>query len=88
MRNGMAKTTRAGTLGRREEGLGMSVSEETAPVAGDKHDLYRHRYATARRAGLTMVEAQLFADSKSDIGVLRQLAEADCDPKLIAEIVL
>ncbi len=66
----------------------MSVSEETAIAVEEQHDLYRHRYATARSVGLTMIEAQLFADSKSDIGVLRQIAEAGCDPKLIAKIVL
>ena len=50
--------------------------------------LYRWRYDAARLAGLTMVEAQLFADSLVDIGELRRLAGLKCPPRLIVRLLL
>ena len=50
--------------------------------------VYLRRRKEARRAGLTIVEAQMFAESDVDIGVLRKLVRDGCDPDLIREIVL
>jgi hypothetical protein len=47
-----------------------------------------HRYAEARRYGLTMVEARLFADSGIDVSELRRLKRKGCPPRLAAEILL
>lgn len=49
--------------------------------------LYR-RYQEARRAGLSIVEANLFADSGTDVGLLRRLVAKGCPPELIREILL
>lgn len=51
-------------------------------------EVYRRRYHEARKAGFTMVEAQLFADSKADVGVLRKLVKDGCPVDLIRAIVL
>jgi hypothetical protein len=51
------------------------------------HVFYR-RYREARAAGLSFVEARLFADSDADIGWLRKLVRDECSPELIASIVL
>ena len=49
---------------------------------------YYQRYKEAKAAGLTMVERRLFAESNSDIGVLRKLVKDGCPPELISRIVL
>lgn len=46
------------------------------------------RYDEARRAGLTPVEAALFAESDRDIGELRRLVEKGCPPDRIRDIVI
>jgi membrane-associated PAP2 superfamily phosphatase len=64
---------------------------DTAGVAeadDERALMYRRRYREARRAGLTIVEAQLFASSRADIGQLRRLVAADCPPDLIRRIML
>lgn len=48
----------------------------------------RRRYREARDAGLTMLEARLFADSDQDIGTLRKLVARGCGHELIAKILL
>ncbi len=48
----------------------------------------RRRYWEAIDAGLTTVEARLFADSDVDVGELRRLVDKGCGPELIARIVL
>lgn len=50
--------------------------------------VYLRRYQEARKAGLTMVEAQLFADSGRDIGQLRKLIAKGCPTDLLRQIVL
>lgn len=62
--------------------------EEGAAIQDEGVEVYRRRYHEARRAGLTMVEAQLFADSATDIGLLRRLVKDGCPVDLIREIVL
>lgn len=50
--------------------------------------LHRHRYREARRAGLTMRDAKLFAASTSlDIQAMRDLAEHGCPSHLILLIL-
>ena len=46
------------------------------------------RYTEARRYGLTMVEARLYADSQIDTSELRRLKRKGCPPRLAAEILL
>lgn len=58
------------------------------PVSDELLEVRRRRYREARRAGLSIVEAELFADSDSDIGFLRNLVRDGCDPGLIASILL
>ncbi len=48
----------------------------------------RRRYWEAVDAGLTTIEARLFADSEVDVGELRRLVDKGCGPELIARIVL
>lgn len=51
-------------------------------------EVQRRRYTEARRAGLTIVEAKLFAESGRDIGELRKLVKAGCPVETLREIVL
>jgi hypothetical protein len=46
------------------------------------------RYHEALDAGLSVVEANLFADSLADVGQLRKLVAAHCSHELIAAILL
>lgn len=48
----------------------------------------RYRYKQARKAGLSFAEAELFAGSDADLGVLRQLVRDGCSPELIARILI
>ena len=46
------------------------------------------RFREGRAAGLSLCESHLFADSDADVGVLRHLVAAGCDPTLIARIII
>lgn len=46
------------------------------------------RFDEAREAGLTAVEAKLFAESDRDIGELRKLVKAGCPVDTLRAIVL
>lgn len=48
----------------------------------------RRRYEEAIEAGLSVAEAMIFADNGEDVGMLRKLVKAGCDPKTIALIVV
>jgi hypothetical protein len=48
----------------------------------------RNRYQEARRSGMSIVEANLFADSDIDVGELRRLVDADCPSDLLAGVLL
>lgn len=48
----------------------------------------RHRYKEARKVGLSFAEAELFAGSDADVGVLRKLARDGCSAELIARILI
>lgn len=51
-------------------------------------EVRRHRYQEARAAGLSIAEAELFADGDGDVGVLRKLVAGACDPAMIAAILI
>lgn len=50
--------------------------------------VWRNRYTEARQAGLTIVEAHMFAESDIDIGQLRRLVKARCPVETLRLIVL
>lgn len=51
-------------------------------------EVYRRRHKEARAAGLSIVEAKLFADGDQDVGWLRLLVGGGCDADLIARIII
>lgn len=56
-----------------------------APILSDEALLVRRwRYRQARKAGLSVAESELFADSRADIGHLRIMAAAG---RTVGEIV-
>lgn len=56
---------------------------------GDEQlEVLRRRYTEARCAGLTIVEARLFAESDRDVGELRRLVASGCPLDTIRQIVL
>ncbi len=55
---------------------------------GERLAVWRNRYREARAAGLDRLDSTVFADSTSDISVLRRLTDNGCAPDLIAKIVL
>lgn len=58
------------------------------PYADVARVVLRRRFLEARDAGLTMVEARLFAESTADVGQLRLLVKGGCPPRVIADIIL
>lgn len=67
-------------------------SQETQPepfeLSDDQLALHRHRYREARRAGMTMRDAKLFAvEASMDIGQMRDLAARGCPPDLLLLIL-
>ncbi len=67
----------------------MQASDMETP---EKSDLARcvamRRFNEARQAGLTLVEARLFADSDVSVGLLRACVKGACRPQLIARILV
>lgn len=51
-------------------------------------EVLRWRYKEARQAGLTIVEASLFAESDADLAELRRLVRDGCPTELVRLIVL
>lgn len=66
----------------------LPVEEPDPDFDWEASTVYYNRYHEAKRAGLTVLERRLFAESDVDIGVLRRLAANGCPPDLIAQIVL
>ena len=66
----------------------MADREPTACLLDEYERVVLHRYGEARRYGLTMVEARLYADSQIDASELRRLKRKGCPPRLAAEILL
>lgn len=61
---------------------------EEGDTFDEQVEVLRRRYTEARRAGLTIVEARLFAESDRDVGELRKLVEKRCPVELVRQIVL
>lgn len=66
----------------------MVETPEPVETSDELLEVRRRRYKEARRAGLSIAESHLFADSETDIGVLRRLVADGCSPRLIAQILL
>lgn len=58
------------------------------PLSDEQLGLQRHRYREARRAGMTMRDAKLFASSKIDLEEMRALRRRGCNPDLLLRILL
>lgn len=56
--------------------------------ASELRAIFQRRFDEAVEAGLTAVEAALFADSDQDVGLLRRLVAYECPAALIAGIVI
>lgn len=54
----------------------------------EQREVFVRRFKEARAAGLTLVEARLFAESDCDIGLLRKLVEFGCPPAQIAKVLI
>lgn len=54
----------------------------------EPHRVITRKFLEARAAGLTRVEARLFAESNGDVGELRKLVKNGCPPATIAKIVI
>lgn len=61
---------------------------EPTHLYDERLEVTRNRYMEARKAGLTIVEAQLFADSDTDIALLRKLVKGKATVEQIRRIVL
>ena len=61
---------------------------EQAERTDEQKAVWAQRYKEARDAELTVVEAELFADSDADIGELRRLVKDGCPVEAIRRIVL
>lgn len=64
---------------------------EPAPTEDDylsepRRVIFR-RFREARDAGLTLVEARVFAEGDADVGQLRKLVKAGCSGRMIARIL-
>lgn len=62
--------------------------EAAADTSDEQLEVLRRRYQAARKAGLTIVEAELFRDSDQDVGQLRRLLEKGATVEQIRAIVL
>jgi hypothetical protein len=65
----------------------MGGDETPVEPSDEQREIRRRRYEEARAAGLSVVEARLFADSELDVGDLRRLVKRGCEPRLIARIL-
>lgn len=66
----------------------MGSDDEQLDPSDEFLEVRRRRYKEARRAGLSIVESKLFADSGQDVGWLRLLVAGDCPSDLIPQIIL
>ena len=65
------------------------MSADTDELETDEMaEVLRRRRREALEAGLSQVEARLWAESDRDIGELRRLVEAGCPPELLARVLL
>lgn len=67
----------------------VADTDEQPPTrAPELERVILHRFKEARQAGLTLVEARLFAESEVDVGLLRTLVAGHCPPQQIARILI
>ena len=68
----------------------MSAEPEPEPDDGpsEYERCVQRRRDEAKAAGLTLVEARLFAESDTDIGLLRKLVDAGCPVPVMARILI
>ena len=65
--------------------------QETQPdptLSDEQLALHRHRYREARRAGMGMRDAKLFAYSTIDVEEMRALARKGCPAELMLRVLL
>ena len=61
---------------------------EPFDLSDEQLALHRHRYRQARRVGMSMRDAKLFAlEHTMDVGEMRALAKAGCPPDLMLLIL-
>ena len=58
------------------------------PASAEERRVALWRFAQSRNLGLTYVEARMFAESGSDLGLLRNLVARGCPPSLALRIAL
>lgn len=61
---------------------------EPGELQYDQARVYLKRYKEARVAGLTVVEARLWAESEEDVRILRLCVKAQCPVEYLPRIVL
>lgn len=70
----------------------MAVDEDDLPalpeLSDEELEVRRRRYKEAKRAGLSIADSMLFADSDSDVSILRKLVGFGCPVAQIAAIVI
>ncbi len=66
----------------------MAKADTEPAVHDEQARVRRRRYWEALEAGLTEVEARLFAESPADVGELRRLVKDGCPLETIRRIVL
>jgi hypothetical protein len=65
------------------------MPDSDAPeISYEARAVFFKRYKEAREAGLTIVEARLWADSDRDVGELRKLVRTQCPAELLVRIVI
>ena len=65
----------------------MPERDPDTALCDEAQAVYDHRFFEARDAGLTRLEARKFAESTTDVGLLRQLVRDGCPAITIARIV-
>jgi hypothetical protein len=64
------------------------VSEQTDWEADEVADVLRWRRREALEAGLSRIEASLYAESEVSTSELRRLVKLDCPKELLAKVLL
>ncbi len=79
----------AGRHPHREMDEAPTNAEPDAPLRERDPQTWRRRYRLAREAGMTIVEAEIFADSEEVKSVkLKALMARGCPPEYLARILL
>lgn len=67
---------------------GRPIDVETAAEPSEETVVRWNRYKEARRAGMSIVEAQLWADSGADVGLLRRCVTNGWTAEQIRDVLL